>query len=80
MVTEHTTEMGSQVKGSAHHFAKLTEEDVREIRKLLMEREKVVELMSTLTFKSIASRVSREGREVSANAIWHINQGHSWKE
>lgn len=79
MVTGCTTKMGRREKGEGHHFAKLTEKDVREIRKLLVEREKAMERMNNLTFKAIARRVSREGREVSANAIWHIAHFNSWK-
>ena len=65
---------GKQVRGSAHHFAKLNEADVRKIRYLLEQREKVRQLMEGLTYEAIGRRC-----EVGRNAVYHIAKGNSWK-
>ena len=64
---------GKQVRGSAHHFARLDEEDVHKVRYLLEQRDKVMKLMEGLTFKAIGRRVG-----CSANAIYHISRRNSW--
>ena len=65
---------GKQVRGSAHHFAKLNEEDVHKVRYLLEQREKVRKLMEGLTLEAIGRRVG-----CGKNAVYHISKGNSWK-
>ena len=55
---------GKQVCGSAHHFAKLNEDDVRKIRHLLEQREKVRKLMEGLTLEAIGKLSSKAPPEI----------------
>ena len=64
---------GHQIKGSGHHFSKLSEDDVHKIRYLLAQREKLRMMMESLTFEAIGRRFS-----TGKNCIYHIHKKHSW--
>ena len=64
---------GRQVRGAQHHFARLSEEDVLLVKRLLEQRERARKLMEGLTLEAIARRVG-----CGKNAIYHISKGHSW--
>ena len=66
--------MGNQRRGEAHHFAKLTAEQVEKARFLLEQREKTRLIMKGLTYEAIGRRCG-----VGKNAIYHLAKGNSWK-
>ena len=65
---------GRYVRGERHHFAKLTETQVGQIRYLLEQREKVRKLMKNLTYEAIGRRCG-----IGRNAVYHIAKGDSWR-
>ena len=64
---------GRQMRGSGHHFSKLSEDDVHQIRHLLAQRERLRKMMEGLTLEAIGRRLG-----VGKNAVYHIAKGNSW--
>lgn len=64
---------GQQIRGSDHHFSKLSEDDVHKIRYLLEQRRKLHLMLRGLTLEAIGRRFS-----VKKNAIYHISKRNSW--
>lgn len=56
-----------QVKGSKHHNAKVTEDDVRLIIELDQERRKIKALLDTLSQRAIAEKFG-----ISKQRVWEI--------
>jgi DNA-binding Lrp family transcriptional regulator len=58
-------------KGSQHHLAKITEDDVRLIIELDQERRRVKALLDTLSQRAIAEKFG-----ISKQRVWEIVNSH----
>jgi DNA invertase Pin-like site-specific DNA recombinase len=58
-------------KGSQHHLAKITEDDVRLIIELDQERRRVKTLLDTLSQRAIAEKFG-----ISKQRVWEIVNSH----
>lgn len=58
-------------KGSQHHMAKITEEDVRLIIELDKERRRVKEQLDSLSQRAIAEKFG-----ISKQRVWEIVNAH----